>query len=85
VTAIASPAQAFKAKKEQEKALFEAVAPVLQNLVGEETPKQVELMYSLQLLCFSSSHPKGMMLRFSTCVHAVCSKQDIVFVEFGGL
>ncbi|XP_033646152.1 eukaryotic translation initiation factor 4 gamma 2-like [Asterias rubens] len=53
-----------KALVDKERNLLEKFKPVLQKFVHESVALQLSALYALQVHCFNSEFPKGMLLRF---------------------
>ncbi|XP_051005339.1 eukaryotic translation initiation factor 4 gamma 2 [Acomys russatus] len=53
-----------KEQLEQEKQLLLSFKPVMQKFLHDHVDLQVSALYALQVHCYNSSFPKGMLLRF---------------------
>lgn len=54
-----------KEQLEQEKQLLLSFKPVMQKFLHDHVDLQVSALYALQVHCYNSNFPKGMLLRFS--------------------
>ncbi|XP_006885654.1 PREDICTED: eukaryotic translation initiation factor 4 gamma 2 [Elephantulus edwardii] len=59
-----SSSTASKEQVEQEKQLLLSFKPVMQKFLHDHVDLQVSALYALQVHCFNSNFPKGMLLRF---------------------
>eukprot|EP00050_Salpingoeca_kvevrii_P011525 m.16043 g.16043 ORF g.16043 m.16043 type:complete len:804 (-) comp3471_c0_seq1:1830-4241(-) len=61
-TNMASPPT--KEQRDEEAKIIKRIVPLLSATIGEDIQRQVHVLYGLQVYCYDSGFPKGMILRY---------------------